>query len=669
VTEAIFDIVQQAIISPWGYLVLFAVAAIDGFFPVIPSESAIIMAGVFAASGEPDLLLVILVSALGAFAGDQVSYRIGRIAGSRLRARMRPGTRRRASFDRAGRLLAKRGGVILVAARYIPGGRTATTMMMGTIGYRLRSFSLFAAVAALSWGTYAALLGYLGGRAFEDDPVKGLLLGFGIAVAATVLVEMARYLQRRSGRDADAPEGSADDPIAARPIGTWISPTRPLNLYITRRTMMSARQSRRARRLIAGLFLGGAMVGTLVAPKAFATVDPATAPTQRDALPFRFSLPVPSGPFPIGTTELHLVDHARPDPWVPGKTRELMVSVWYPARRGGSQPTTPYMQPGAAAHFDQTRSPAIGLRPGQVDWAGVTTHARTGAPVASHLGDRPLVLYSPGGGNARTTGTVLVEQLASRGYVVVTVDHTHEASEVEFPGGRVEVAAIPGQGTSEVLKKMLQTRVADVGFVLDQLAALEAGRNPDAERRRLPRGLGNLLDLSRIGMFGHSIGGFTAAETMLGDPRIDAGIDLDGSMGFNLPANDFGEVARRGLDRPFMLMGAGTSDPGDLPHTHHNAPDWRSFWDHSTGWKLDLYVPDGEHFTFIDLQAVLPQLDERFGLPAEVIAGAIGTVDPERIVTSLRAYVPAFFDEHLRHRPQRLLDGPSPRHPDIHFIR
>ena len=99
--DAILPLVEDVMSSPWIYLVLFSLAALDGFFPVVPSETSVVTAGVFAAAGGPRLPLVILVAALGAFAGDQVSYALGRLAGPRVYARARPRSRRRAALDRA----------------------------------------------------------------------------------------------------------------------------------------------------------------------------------------------------------------------------------------------------------------------------------------------------------------------------------------------------------------------------------------------------------------------------------------------------------------------------------------------------------------------------------------------------------------------------------------
>ncbi|MCP9977992.1 alpha/beta hydrolase [Actinomadura madurae] len=215
-----------------------------------------------------------------------------------------------------------------------------------------------------------------------------------------------------------------------------------------------------------------------------------------------FELPAPTGPHrAIGTTELHLADPARADPWVPGRARELMVSVFYPAARR-SGPPAPYLRPGVAKVLSQVDALGV-FKAGTVDWAAARTHAAESVPADLRGGARPVVLYSPGFGVPRALGTTLAEELATRGYVVVTVDHTYETAPVEFPGGRVENQRLPGPGP-ERLKTALDTRVKDTRLVLDRLAALRDGRNPDAEGRALPSGLGRALDLSRVGMAGHS---------------------------------------------------------------------------------------------------------------------------------------------------------------------
>ncbi len=346
-----------------------------------------------------------------------------------------------------------------------------------------------------------------------------------------------------------------------------------------------------------------------------------------------FDLPDPTGPHDLGTRQVRLVD--------PARDRELMITTWYPARAGG-EPIAPYLPPASAVAFDGGAA-AMGLPAGQVDWGSVRTHARVDA--RPH-GRWPVVLYSPGYGSLRTLGTAAAEDLASRGYVVVTVDHTHEAPFVEFPGGRLEVAKPPGE---DRLRTALKTRVADVGFVLD----------------RLPSVLGSSADLSRVGMFGHSYGGDTTAELMVTDRRVDAGANLDGWLAYDVDGTQPTRAATEGVDRPFLLMGTPGGTRNGEPRTHLTSPSWGAFWENGTGFRRDLLMAGSMHYSYTDVQAFLPQLD---GDPA-VRRLRIGTVDPVRAVAAQRAYLAAFFDRALKHRPQPLLRHESPDHPDVAFVR
>ncbi|TDW86447.1 MULTISPECIES: DedA family protein [Kribbella] len=201
-SDAILQFAHELMSSWWIYLALWGFAALDGFFPAIPSETLVVTAGVFAAAGEPNLYAVIVVAAVGAFMGDHISYALGRGAGGRMLDRMTPGTRRYAAVLWARQALAERGGLVLVVARYVPGGRTAVTLTMGSVRYPLRQFSGFAALAAVSWGIYCSLVGYIGGKAFEDNPLKGVVLGIGLALAVTLVVEVVRHRlkKRREGQ-------------------------------------------------------------------------------------------------------------------------------------------------------------------------------------------------------------------------------------------------------------------------------------------------------------------------------------------------------------------------------------------------------------------------------------------------------------------------------------
>jgi membrane-associated protein len=174
--------------SPRTYTLIQAIAALDALLPLVPSETTAIAAGVLAASGDLSISLVIAAAAAGAFIGDSSSYAIGRALRDRIAGRLLP-ARRRAWAERA---LAARGGALIVGARFVPGGRTAVTLTAGVVAMPARRYLRLAGLAAIIWATYAAVLGYLGGRAFEEHPWRGLVLALGAAAALALLVELAR---------------------------------------------------------------------------------------------------------------------------------------------------------------------------------------------------------------------------------------------------------------------------------------------------------------------------------------------------------------------------------------------------------------------------------------------------------------------------------------------
>jgi membrane-associated protein len=200
VFESIVDAVSG---SDWSYLVVFVIAMLDAFFPLVPSEATAISAGVVAGTGGLSVEFCILAAALGAFVGDNISFGIGHFLGARVERRFFKGEKAQRRLKWAQRTLDERGGYLIVVARFIPGGRTATTFTAGFVEtYSWRRFLVFDAIAAAIWGTYTVLLGYFGGRSFKEEPWKGLLLAFAIAVVVTGVVEAVRYLRHRRARHA-----------------------------------------------------------------------------------------------------------------------------------------------------------------------------------------------------------------------------------------------------------------------------------------------------------------------------------------------------------------------------------------------------------------------------------------------------------------------------------
>lgn len=398
----------------------------------------------------------------------------------------------------------------------------------------------------------------------------------------------------------------------------------------------------------------------VAAAASLAVVAVPTAALATPKRPQRMRLPAPSGLYGVGVTDLHLIDRSRPDPWRDDRSyRELMISVFYPAERAGLLPYAPQMLPGAAAQWDQDIA-ALGLPSGAVDWAATRSHARRGAPAVRSRHGHPVILYSPGKNMPRTLGTVLATDLASQGYTVVTVDHTYETTEVEFPGGRVETLHQSDEDSGPVIRKDLAVRVTDLRFVTDELHSLRAGRNPDAEDAPLPPGLSDSLDISRLGVFGHSLGGATAAQLMHDDPRIAAGVDLDGAL--IAPDGPLSSVATDGLDRPFLIMDSAQAD--------HTNPGLSGFWENLRNWRLNLQLLKSMHYSYTDLQVQVPQLAGAATIPvtSTTVTDLIGSIDPRSSVRAQSAYLAAFFDQMLKHRKQRLLTGPSHRFPQMRFV-
>lgn len=183
----------------WYFIaIIFAVAYLDSIVPVVPSETMVIIGGVAAGRGDHLLIVVIAAGAIGAFLGDNTAYALGhRLSGFiQRRADRRPKLQRRLQW--ADEQIRTRGGPLLITARFIPGGRTALTVTSGITHQPRRWFVGWVGIAVIIWATYAALLGYIGGQAFEDNHTLAFLVAFGAALGMTVVIEAVRHLRVRN---------------------------------------------------------------------------------------------------------------------------------------------------------------------------------------------------------------------------------------------------------------------------------------------------------------------------------------------------------------------------------------------------------------------------------------------------------------------------------------
>jgi hypothetical protein len=450
----------------------------------------------------------------------------------------------------------------------------------------------------------------------------------------------------------------------------------------------------------------------------------------------QLTFPPPTGRYAVGTVSLHLVDYDRDDPfWETPHPRELMVSLWYPAVRAVSRSKVPWMSSALLSYYrpfledslSRTLTGPGNCPPGTplenclvlpggenndssnpVSLATVdfpVTHATRGAPIDLSGRKYPIVLFTPAHEDMREQGTALAEDLASHGYIVVTFGSTYEAFGVEFPGGRIELECErnPRPELVDCLSmlqpwgKELKLRRMDAQFVLDQLEVLARwGANPDVEQRALPPGLRASLDLNRVGIFGHSLGGAVAANAMANDRRFGAGLNLDGGVPSALEDRD--TVPPPGLSpeeqqafeesvlaaiaslatrlsagyRPFMTMTSPASVlPVEDPNLIGGGRDF-TFHKNLSGFKPHLQVADTAHGSFTDAMWMYPQLATAGLIPWTIppdgrqsVESAVGTINSEHAIALNRAYIHAFFDRTLKGIDNHLLDGPSAEYPEV----
>lgn len=273
-------------------------------------------------------------------------------------------------------------------------------------------------------------------------------------------------------------------------------------------------------------------------------------------------LPAPTGPHHVGRVNAHLIDEHRAG-------RDVMVTAWYPTTADAGR--TPYISHNpvtalriAAQTADWLHEPLIAAT-----MATASVPAADRVPVAQ-LGRLPVVVFSPGMAVPRFLASGLAADLASRGYIVVTVDHTGEAPAVELPDGRI-VFGTPPTYTPAYMAAQIATRTADVRLVLDRLPTLPI--------------VGPVVDTGRIAVAGHSYGGFTAATVGNSDERVRAVVVLDGVLAYD------GAPPVTRVDRPVLLLGVREA-------TAH--PSWQLVH----GDVVE--VPGAGHYTFTDVANLLP---------------------------------------------------------------
>ena len=374
----------------------------------------------------------------------------------------------------------------------------------------------------------------------------------------------------------------------------------------------------------------------------------------------------PSGPFRIGRAGYHWIDTARPDRFASGNQthRELMVYVWYPASAGAGGGEAPYFpwakEMDADAALGRRMRGEFGIHWPAIVSGAIRSHASEAAPVVPKPKRLPVVLFSHGNGSTGFNYASLLEDLASHGYAVAAIEHTHTAAAVRFPDGRMapfqNENAPAGLSRAERLRWMMNGATAaiaegaaDIRFVKERLAELNAG-----DARAFP--LARRLDMRHIAAMGHSAGGAFAARACQLDSSLAACVDLDGGMPPVAVLPVFPDAAA--MKQPLLLLEpqaaesrmAGTKDEiqaylrkkeqqlqGSAPGSYH----------------VILKAPGIAHPSFSDTPLFFAGRD---GFPP------IAAVRHNHRL--IQAFIRAFLDKNFKGRKAALLDGRSGAHPE-----
>ena len=197
VLDGLFNGLEKVSTSQWFYAIIFALAFLDSVFPIVPSETAVILGGIAAGQGHLNLAAVIAIAALGASLGDNTAYAIGHRFSGPIQAWYAKKPKRAAKLEWANSQLRTRGGTLLITARFIPGGRTVVTVSSGITRQPRRRFVIFVVIACVVWASYAAILGFIAGEQFKDNHTKAFVIAFIAAVSFSALLELVQHTRKK----------------------------------------------------------------------------------------------------------------------------------------------------------------------------------------------------------------------------------------------------------------------------------------------------------------------------------------------------------------------------------------------------------------------------------------------------------------------------------------
>ncbi|EPY06878.1 Platelet-activating factor acetylhydrolase plasma/intracellular isoform II [Paenibacillus alvei TS-15] len=371
-----------------------------------------------------------------------------------------------------------------------------------------------------------------------------------------------------------------------------------------------------------------------------------------------FHLPKLDGPEKVGTQTFHFTDQNRDEVLTENQSdkRELMVQVWYPTENKNNNKSEALFPKDKEMFkkYIQTYSNSLNLPDFVFDyWKYSRTNSYENVEILPYTSPYPLVLLSHGMGTSRVLHASQAENLASHGFIVVTIDHTYSTFATIFPDGRVTDYKTKMKTTDE-RRKIGDIWTQDVEFVINQIEKLNSGAIESQFKGK--------IDLNNIGAMGHSFGGATAFNATYLDHRIKAGINMDGSL-YEVKNRDV-------INKPFMFIRSGSFK------------DW--LVDFKKDKNLDneinkqlsdelhiiknvinqggsaIYVEGTQHFNFTDLQ---------FYSELIKLTGITGDINGKRGSSIVNQYVLDFFNKQLKGTGGNLIQGSNDMYPEVKFIK
>lgn len=376
-----------------------------------------------------------------------------------------------------------------------------------------------------------------------------------------------------------------------------------------------------------------------------------------------YDIPKPTGPYSVGSLSLHMIDSNRFDPYEPESKRELMVQVWYPALAQQDLEKSMYATE-LVSYTKESIAKNSYIPKGAIDWffPKIRSHATDNLPVLMHEHKYPVIIFSHGLSSLMDLHTVHAQNLASHGYVVFGINHTFNCGITVFPNGKKCVSQYNYETSNkkEEWQKIVALWQADVDFVVTQIVKSAAEKGDGST-------VFDYLDVEKIGMIGHSMGGATTTQMLRNDPRILAGINMDGPL--------FGQNYNVGFRKPYMAFIAQGSLASTFKPitearlkakgmTREDAEYIRDIFagikrlclNIRTKFETDAYYilfEDTEHKTFTDaplVKDVCMPLGNWFQSKF-----SLGTVEPRFTLSEQNRFIVSFFDKYLKKKESALL--------------